>query len=114
MDARIGELSSGKFYAYLNGYNAEPFVGSLVEVEVAMDLRAEEELAQVVAAAPVKTYTVRLSFQYPAWDEVDGIEYRDIQADSKSEANAWARRMAEQDGHLCGGKGRATFTATED
>ena len=54
-----------------------------------------------------------MRFQYPAWDEVDGLVYQDIQAATKAEAYAVARRMADNDGHLHGGKGRVTFTATE-
>ncbi|OBY20754.1 hypothetical protein A8O37_25525 [Pseudomonas aeruginosa] len=50
---------------------------------------------------------------YPAWDEGDGIRYPDIVAESKSEANRIARRQADQDGHLAGGKGHVTFTAVE-
>jgi hypothetical protein len=61
--------------------------------------------------ASKKEWDVRLSFQYPAWDETDGIWYRGISAKSKSEANAYARRQADRDGHLGSGKGRATFTA---
>lgn len=64
---------------------------------------------------PEKTfreYTVTMRFQYPAWDEKDGIQYP-IRAASKSDACAAARRQAYNDGHLCGGKGRVTFSAKE-
>lgn len=115
MDHRIGKLNSGKFYAYLDGYSGEPFIGTLEEVEVAMGLRKEKS-----ASVPgtdyhhVKTFTVVVRFQYPAWDEVGGIEYFGIIASSKSEANAKARKMAADDGHLGSLKGRVTFTATEE
>lgn len=123
MHPAIGQLITGKFYSHIYGYGVEPFIGTLEEVEVAMGLREASPApaanlsdrdfqAQEVAPAG-KTYTVTLTFQYPAWDEVQGIEYRDIGAGSKSEANALARKMADQDGHLGTGKGRATFTATE-
>lgn len=59
-----------------------------------------------------KNYTVTLRFQFPAWDEVDGIPYEE-QARSKADAIKYARRQAERDGHLCGGKGRASFKAVE-
>lgn len=57
-------------------------------------------------------YTVTLRFQYPAWDEKNGIPYT-VTAKSKSEAIESARRQAYNDGHLCGGKGRVTFKATQ-
>lgn len=57
-------------------------------------------------------YTVTLRFQYPAWDEKNGIPYT-VEANTKAEAIQRARRQADNDGHLCGGKGRVTFTATE-
>jgi len=110
MDARIGQLTrDGKavFYKNEGGY----VEGTLERVEAALGLRAAP-----VAATPVvesKTYNVRLTFQFPAWDEKDGIPYNGITAGSKQEANAIARRLAHNDGHLNGGQGRVTFTATE-
>ena len=66
---------------------------------------------QAIKEAP-KTYDVVMRFQYPAWDETKGILYSGIRAVSKSEANRWARAMAERDGHAIGGRGRYFFTAT--
>ena len=116
MDRSIGQLSNGKFYAYLNGYNNEPFIGSLEEVEVAMGLREKVEPSLTNPTQPnqrIKTFNVVMTFQYPAWDETDGVTYHEIIAATKAEANAVARRMARNDGHLVGGKGRVTFTAYE-
>lgn len=115
MHPSIGQLGyGGKFYSYLNGYSAEPFVGTLEEVEAAMGLRP---LSTPPSVAPTrakrKSFDVTMRFQYPAWNEVDGIEYRSIEADSKSEANSIARKQADRDGHLGWGKGRVTFTANE-
>lgn len=63
---------------------------------------------------PNKTeYIVTLHFQFPAWDETDGIQFREIFAESKAKANAIARRRAERDGHIAGGKGRVSFSAVE-
>jgi hypothetical protein len=115
LDPRIGKLNSGKFYCFPNGYDRPEFVGSLEEVEAVLGIRAES-LAPAKIASPTsesRLWSVKLKFQFPAWDEADGIEYRDIVASCKAEANAIARRRASNDGHLCGGKGRATFTATE-
>lgn len=55
-------------------------------------------------------FTVTLRFQYPAWDEKDGIPYV-VDGKSKSDAIKSARRMADRDGHLMTGKGRYWFTA---
>ena len=57
-------------------------------------------------------YEVTLRFQYPAWDEKNGIPFF-VEADSKSDAIKQARREADYCGHLCGGKGRVTFSAKE-
>lgn len=114
MHPSIGQLNGGKFYSYVNGYSAEPFFGTLEEVEVALGLRPQPDRSPVEPAVNRrKCFDVTMRFQYPAWDEVDGIVYRAIEADSRSEANALARRMADQDGHLGGGKGRVTFSACE-
>lgn len=60
-----------------------------------------------------KTYEVTLRFQFPAWDEKNGISYT-VSADSKSAAIASARKEATYDGHIpATGKGRATFKAEE-
>ena len=59
-------------------------------------------------------FTVTLTFQYPAWDEKNGIVYEDIIARNKSEAVKEARRQARNDGHTgTGGKGLCWFTAVE-
>ncbi|MFZ5533412.1 MAG: hypothetical protein ACOY5H_07795 [Pseudomonadota bacterium] len=113
MNAQIGQLNGGKYYTYLNGYMAEPFIGTLEEVEEAMGLREKKE-APAIKKRSIKSYTVTVRFQYPAWDEVDGIEYKGIDACSKSEANAIVRKLAADDGHLGSLKGRVTFTATEE
>lgn len=113
MDFRIGQLSSGSFYAYVNGYSSEPVVGSREQVEVALGLRVTPEPSVADHfTTRATTYCVHLTFQYPAWDEGGGIMYENIHADSKSMANAFARNMARDDGHLGGGQGRAYFTAT--
>ena len=59
-------------------------------------------------------YTVTLRFQYPAWDEREGLCFP-VEAPSKSAAISRARRQAERDGHTPSvGKGRVTFTTTEE
>jgi hypothetical protein len=63
-------------------------------------------------ATTTKTYDVTIRFQFPAWDETDGIPYEGIDASSKSDAIARVRRMAERDGHLPSvGKGRVCIRA---
>lgn len=119
LDPRIGVLNNGRYYAFVDGHGAPEFVGTLKEVEVKLGIRAATPApASPVASAAARScrehvWDVRLTFQYPAWDEVDGVWYRGIVASSKSAANAMARKLASGDGHLCGGKGRATFIALE-
>ena len=61
-----------------------------------------------------KEYSVTLRFQFPAWDEKSGIEFR-VTSTSKRDALTAARRLAEHDGHVpARGKGRATFTAVAE
>lgn len=115
LDPRIGMLNSGKFYCFPNGNGKPELMGTLEEVEVALGIRSAITVPAVLAhpAKNERLWTVMLTFQYPAWDETEGIQYQDIRATGKAEANAIARRRASNDGHLCGGKGRATFTAAE-
>ena len=108
LDPRIGVLSSGTHYAFVCGYDKEPFLGSRCEVEAALGVHTNAR----AAARSLVAWDVRITFQYPTWDQVDGIVYRSIMASGKSAANAAARRMASDDGHLCGGRGRVSFTAT--
>ena len=115
LDPRIGKLNSGRFYCFPDGNGKPEFVGTLAAVESVLGLRsvlpATANLNQQVSRD--RLWTVRLTFQYPAWDEDNGIEWPDILARSKAEANAMARRQASNDGHLCTGKGQYVFTATE-
>lgn len=94
-----------------HGYTSEPAAGinqreGRLEVVDTFDTEHESTVAE-----PPLRWDVRLTFQYPAWDEHDGLWYPSIEANSKSEANAIARRQADIDGHLCGGKGRVSFKA---
>lgn len=59
-------------------------------------------------------FTVTLRFQFPAHDEKNGIVYAEIVAGSKADAIWRARKMADRDGHLGSGKGRATFKARQE
>lgn len=63
----------------------------------------------------MKDFIVTLKFQFPAYDEKQGIPF-EIQAKSKADAIKRARRQAEADGHSgpwVREKGRKTFTAIE-
>lgn len=108
LDPRIGLLASGQAYAFVNGYHQEPVRGSLQQVKAA--LRRRDSARQ---PKPVRQWNVRLRFEYPAWDETDGILFEGIRARTKAEANADARSQASRDGHLHGGKGRVWFSAVE-
>lgn len=60
-----------------------------------------------------QTFTVTLRFQFPSWEDRDGIRY-EIRARTKAEAIKYAKVMAERDGHTGGhaaAHGRATFKA---
>lgn len=113
LDPRIGKLNGGKFYCFSDGYGKPEFTGTLEEVGSVLGLRPAVAADPELAAMTDPMWTVTLRFQYPAWDEAAGILYQDIRAVSRAEANAIVRRMVDNDGHLQGGKGRVTFTATE-
>ncbi|WP_445769411.1 hypothetical protein [Rheinheimera sp.] len=109
MDSRIGQLNGGKYYAYINGYDQEPLFGSLAEVEAALGIQAS--IKTEIVTSTLLTYTVTLRYEYPAWDEVNGINYSGIEAKCKSDAIKAARKKAETYGHCQTGKGRYWFTA---
>lgn len=111
LDPRIGVLNSGRYYAYVNGHQNEPVMGTLAEVSQALGLILAPAAARR-GKGELLTYNVKMTFQHPAWDEVAGIDYEGIVASSKSEANKKARRLAERDGHVYG-RGRIFFKATE-
>lgn len=115
MDARIGQLNNGTFYAYTNGYAVEPVMGTLEQVEVALGIRGSVpvEAPQKAVKVAYKSFDVRLTFQYPAWNEKEGLLYSNISAQSKKDAIKQARKMAEDDGHAVGGRGMYWFSATE-
>lgn len=119
LDPRIGMLASERFYAFSQGYDQEPVMGTLQQVNEALGLATG---AAPSAAAPAgvtslqtafKTYVVKVTFEFPAWDEVLGLDYPGITAKSKTEANNKARALARNDGHLCSGRGHVYFRATE-
>jgi hypothetical protein len=56
-------------------------------------------------------YTVTLTFQFPAWDEQDGLEFEVWNAESKSDAIKQIRSVARDEGHTCS-RGRYWFSAT--
>lgn len=109
IDPRIGKLNSGQFYACTNGYDKPEFVGTLEEVEAALGLPVR--VPKKADTAPLKMWNVVVRFQYPSWDEVDGLLYEGICAASKADANKIVRRRASDDGHTIGR--RTWLTATE-
>ncbi|MBN3744724.1 hypothetical protein G3N96_04650 [Burkholderia sp. Se-20373] len=114
LDPRIGMLNSGKFYAFVNGYDRPETIGTLEEVETALGLRKVTNVRRArksLRGQAFKTYNVHMTFEFPAWDEVDGYWYDGIAARNKSEANKKARGKAEADGHTVGK--RVWFKAAE-
>ena len=109
IDSRIGALSNGLFYAFVNGHGNAETVGTRMEVEAALGMCAVP--SQIIDRAP-DIWRVRLAFQHPAWDEADGLYY-EVFAHTKSQANAIARKNAADDGHIGAGKGRCTFSAVK-
>lgn len=59
-----------------------------------------------------KNYIVTLRKQFPAWDEVNGIEF-EVTAQSKADAIYSARRLASDAGHTGSNIGRYWFKAVE-
>ena len=60
-----------------------------------------------------KTYTVVCTVQYPAWNERDGIHFRGIEATTKAEAVAKAKRFGWHYGILEKDHGRKAWKAYE-
>lgn len=109
MDPRIGKLireGVEVFYAHIDGRYVE---GSLNSVEARLGLSRA-----IPAWAQPKTFSVHMTFEYPAWDERQGYYYRGIIASTKRDAIKQARRMAEKEGHAVGGRGKYWFKATEE
>lgn len=113
LDPRIGQLNNGRFYAYVDGYEKEPFIGTLEDVKEALGILGQYPPAGQSQKGAGKRYTVVVRFQRPAWFEIHGVEIRDIEAPSKSAAIAIARTRARHDGHTGPQKGRYWFTAVE-
>ena len=113
LDPRIGVLSSGKHYAYIGGdYTREPIVGSRSEVESALGLsptvvdglgteRRRQKVHPVEGPSPAR-WSVKITYKYPAYDEVDGVWLHGVPGQSKAEAIRNARRRGEDEGHLIG------------
>jgi hypothetical protein len=59
-----------------------------------------------------KTYKVKITKEFPNWDEKEGFEI-EVEAKSKSEATKRARREMEDAGHIGPGCGRAWLKAEE-
>lgn len=116
MNAQIGQLirnGNAVFYAHI-GTERTYTEGTVEQLEAALEGK-EIPVAPKAAAKEEasKEYNVRLTFQYPAWDEKEGILYTGILAKSKAQAIEQARKMAFNDGHTSRGNGRVTFKTEE-
>lgn len=97
LDARIGTLNSGKFYAYVNGYSAEPVVGSLAQVEAALGLRK--------AAPKIRTFIVTVTPGVVSWN----VQQYQVEVDARDRNEAIRRARQEYNdnvGVLNNGAGR--------
>ena len=86
MDQRIGTLNSGKCYAYVNGYNAEPVTGTLAEVETALGLRKPAKPVR-----QVRTYAVTVTPGVESWN----VKEYTVEIDAR-DRNEAIRRAREQ------------------
>ena len=110
LDQRIGLLNDGTYYAFVSGHGNQEVRGTLEQVEAALGIRRKE--SRKTAPSAIKAYAVTLRFQYPSWDEVDGISCGEIHSTSKREAVEIARKISARDGHTIG-RGRHWFSAAE-
>jgi len=62
LDPRIGVLNSGRYYAFVDGYNKPEFVGSLEEVELRLGIRQPKAGAKkVVGSSRLYEYEVTVT-----------------------------------------------------
>lgn len=62
----------------------------------------------------MKNYIVTIRFQFPAWDEKNGLPYK-VTATTKADAIKQVRYLAKRDGHTgISGKGRTIFSAEQN
>lgn len=111
MNPLIGQLTrNGKPVFYINegGYQE----GTVEQLEAILKGEPLPEVkAAPKAAKSFAEYNVRITFQFPAWDEKEGHLYRGIMAQSKKDAVKQVKRMARDDGHAVGGRGMYWFKA---
>lgn len=110
-------MDSGRYCAYSQGYDKDPVMGSLQDVQAALGQsvppspRTTKSL-EASKTQGMSTFNVTLTFQHPAWDEREGLLYEGIVAASKTEANRKVRAMAASYGHTyC--RGRIYLKATK-
>ena len=62
LEPRIGRLNSGKFYAFVEGYDKPEFVGTLEEVEIRLGLRQPaSKKNRTVATKALRDYDVTVT-----------------------------------------------------
>ena len=113
MNPAIGKLSSGKFYAYLNGYKNEPtYADTTEELEILLAGGTPVPVAVVkpVGKSRVKLYSVKAKLTTPSCFNA-GYEMS-IVATTKPEAISRARTKVRGLGHTRQ-DGGLTYTATE-
>lgn len=99
LDPRIGIFANGLHYAFTQGYDKTPFVGTRHQVEVALGLRADVPSVKAAKRPAIRVYEVNAVPKFPAWDEADGFTY-EILAESRAEAISRARDHMRDDGHI--------------
>lgn len=98
MDARIGKLNSGKFYAFVSGYDKPATYGTLEQVEIALGLRKASPKAKTLRSYEV-TVTPAIVVYAGAWK---GDSYTvDVSAYTAADAIKQARaKRREEDGRF--------------
>lgn len=94
MDARIGKLNSGKFYAFADGHDKPEFVGTLEEVEARL---SGGEAPRKTKSTVLRRYIVSAKLKFPSCFN-SGYEF-EIRATTKALAIQSARRKAQDEGH---------------
>jgi hypothetical protein len=84
MDARIGVLSTGKFYAFAHGYCAPETVGTLAQVEIALGLRTKVSMAK----NPVRSFNVTVTPKSMTWCGATALGEYVVVIDASTAANA--------------------------
>lgn len=89
LDPRIGTLNSGRFYAFVQGYDQPETVGTLEEVEIALGLRQVASPASTSYSRAKDTNREFIVTMTQGGEETETVE----RANSAAQAISKARRF---------------------